>query len=338
VRLQAADVDFSQLSELERETLDEIIPRYQDGDDYKEIGAVFGVDAHEIEERIENLGARLMALTGNITLPPLSAEEYEALKQSIADHGQHHPILRGSPSSALPGQIVDGRHRRRACAQLKIDPVYKDVDGTAEQLRSLGLVLNLARRHSSASSRRGIVKAELLRDPTRSDRAIAAAVGVSPSTVGTVRKDLAKKGLVSKLDTRIGADGVAQPVRERAPQPEPTERTVRVIVAAEKFDQLVGPWVKCKAFRLIERRPGVHELHVQLVDPVAASAGHLVAFADAAGLLADRLDRDHEVVVAELLANASEVFGRTIGQPGELYAEESEWLIAQARVIAGAAA
>lgn len=333
MRLSAADVDFGKLTDLERETLDEIIPKLQEGYDVKDIAHDLGADPRELQARVDDLGAKLMALAGAITLPPLSEDEYDALKTSLAEHGQQMPILRGSPSSGLPGQTIDGVHRRRALAQLKVDPVYKDVDGTADQLRSLGVVLNLARRQLSATSRRGIVKAELLRDGARSDRAIALLVGVDHKTVATVRRKLEERGEVGKFPTRTGRDGVAQPATARGPRPPATERTVKLIVAADMFEQLVGPWVTCKAFRLVERRPGVHELQVQLLDPKPISGRQASAIARDCGALAVVLDREQADVVGELLANASEVFGRPIVGIDELYVDEADWVQRQLETL-----
>jgi hypothetical protein len=72
-------------------------------------------------------------------LPDMTAEEYEGLKASIKERGQEVPIL------LLNGQILDGRHRYRACLELGIDPVTKEID-TADPL-GLVLTLNLQRRH-----------------------------------------------------------------------------------------------------------------------------------------------------------------------------------------------
>lgn len=332
--LQAAEIDFSRLTDVERETLEQVIPLVQDGEDVREIADRFGVDANEIQTRIDDLGARLMALSGKITLPPLTDEEYEALKDSLAAHGQQMPILRGAPSSGLPGQVIDGRARRRACAQLKLEPVYKDVEGTAEQLRALGLVLNLARRQLSASSRRGIVKAELLRNQERSDRVIASAVGVSPTTVGTVRRELERAGELSKLDSRTSKDGAQRPAASTPRTSDRTpERSVRVIVDGDQFEQLVGPWVECKAFRLVERRPGVHELQVRLLSPNPAPAPLVARVRALAREVQEQLG--HKSFVDEFLANAVEVFGREITGLDDLYVDEAEWAIAQLEVLAG---
>lgn len=337
MRLQAADIDWTQLDPVERDTLENVIPLLEEGFSHAEIadqiGAIRDCDAKAIEARVEALAARVMALSGSIELPPLSDEEYEALKQSIADHGQWMPILRGSPASGLPGEIVDGRHRRRACAQLHIEPKIVDVDGTADQLHSLGLVLNLARRHMSTSSRRGIIKAKLLADPQKSDRAIAAAVGVDHKTVGAVRRELEQREEVGKFPTRTGANGVAQPARPAEPPRPPEHRSIRVLVPTELYEHYVGDWVSCHAFRLVERRPGVHELQVQLLDAVAADEAQLAHVRSQIEQLAAKTGVDVLTAIVEMIDTASEVFGRRITVFDDLRVDEAQWLVSRIGVM-----
>lgn len=325
MKLSASDIDFAKLTERERATLEQVIPKIEDGYDLREIAKQLGGDHQQLARDVENLAARVMALSGRIELPPHSPEEYEALKASIKANGQQLPILIGSPTSALPGETIDGHGRRKICAELRITPKTREVDGTADELRSLGLVLNLARRHMNASSRRGIIKAELLRAPERSDRAIATTAGVSATTVGSVRRELEQAGVVSKLDTRLGQDGVTQPAARVQERALPAERAIRVLVDADLFEQYVGPWVSCSAFRLLERRPGVHELQVQLTDPVLASDAAIAQLCAAAATLADRLGREPADIVRELVTNAAEVFGREIPGPSDLYTDEAAW-------------
>lgn len=333
--MQTADVDFSKLNEVERDTIDTVVPLIEQGFSFADIAVQVGSDPREIERRVEDLGARLMALSGAIELPPLADDEYEALKQSIADHGQWMPILRGSPTSGLPGEIVDGRHRRRACAQLRMEPKIVDVDGTADQLHSLGLVLNLARRHMSTSSRRGIIKAKLLADPQKSDRAIAAAVGVDHKTVGAVRRELEQREEVGKFPTRTGANGVAQPARPAEPPRPPAHRSIRVLVPTDLFEHYVGDWVSCHAFRLVERRPGVHELQVQLLDAAAADETQLAQVRSYIEQLAAKTGVDGATAIYELLGTASEVFGRTIAALEDLHIDEAQWLVSRIGVMVG---
>lgn len=49
------------------------------------------------------------------------------------------------------------------------------------------------------------------RTPEKSDRQIAAGLGVSQTTVGTQRKSMKEIGQLSKLDSSIGLDGKERP-------------------------------------------------------------------------------------------------------------------------------
>lgn len=335
MQLSVADIDWTKLGEHERWTLEHAIPLREDGWAEPAIAEQLGVDVDYVRVGFEALAAQVMALSGRNELPPHTDEEYAALKASIETVGQHMPILRGSPSSGMPGKIVDGHARSKICAELNaarlragepiVDPVEREIDGTADELRSLGLVLNLARRHLSASSRRGLIQVELVRDAKRSDRTIAETLGVSPTTVGSVRRRLEEDGTVSKLDTRIGKDGVEQPAAAAVERPAPKERSLRLLVDADRFETYVGPWVRCAAFRMIERRPNVYELQVQLVDPELATAAAIAEARAAAGRLGALLERDVDEILAELVSNAAEVFGREISSPAELYTDEAAW-------------
>lgn len=58
-------------------------------------------------------------------------------------------------------------------------------------------------------------EAELLRDPTQSDRRIARTADIHGSTVGTLRAKLVAAGAIAHQDLRQGAHGRAQPVAQR---------------------------------------------------------------------------------------------------------------------------
>lgn len=49
-------------------------------------------------------------------LPAMAPDDFTALKNDVAAHGQRDPII------LLDGQILDGRHRYRACCELGIKP------------------------------------------------------------------------------------------------------------------------------------------------------------------------------------------------------------------------
>jgi ParB-like chromosome segregation protein Spo0J len=131
------------------------------------------------------------APTGFQPMPPLTADEYTALRDDIARRGVLVPVVVDQH-----GRLIDGHHRRRAADELGIDyptevrKVADDVDAW-----DLAVTLNAARRHLNREQRRELIRAEIERRPDDSDRAIARRVGCSPSTAGAVR------GQVSNLDT-----------------------------------------------------------------------------------------------------------------------------------------
>jgi ParB-like chromosome segregation protein Spo0J len=76
-------------------------------------------------------------------LPKMSDGEFNELKTSIADEGQHYPIVVNEDL-----EILDGHHRFRACLDLGIEPdfeVRKFEDKTVE--KKFVIETNLRRRH-----------------------------------------------------------------------------------------------------------------------------------------------------------------------------------------------
>jgi ParB-like chromosome segregation protein Spo0J len=86
--------------------------------------------------------------------PVMDDEAFAALVADIAAHGQREPIL------VLDGQLIDGRHRLRACAQLGLEPLVREITADEGEPFSLVVSLNLQRRHLS-ESQRAMVAAQL---------------------------------------------------------------------------------------------------------------------------------------------------------------------------------
>lgn len=78
--------------------------------------------------------------------PEMSAAEIDALALDIAAHGLRDPIV------IYDGQVLDGRHRQRACAEAGVEPRYVEWDGNGTP-EAFVLSKNLHRRHLSASQR-----------------------------------------------------------------------------------------------------------------------------------------------------------------------------------------
>jgi len=79
--------------------------------------------------------------------PPMSEEEFSRLKADIRQHGVRDPVW------LFDNQIIDGRHRVRACQELGITCPTREFAGSAEKILPLVLSMNLARRHLGESQR-----------------------------------------------------------------------------------------------------------------------------------------------------------------------------------------
>jgi protein gp37/ParB-like chromosome segregation protein Spo0J len=76
-------------------------------------------------------------------LPEMSPNEFAELKASIKANGLLDPIV------LLDDLILDGRHRARACSELKVQPVFVDFHG--KDPLAFVLAKNLHRRHLNPS-------------------------------------------------------------------------------------------------------------------------------------------------------------------------------------------
>jgi hypothetical protein len=152
--------------------------------------------------------ARPTDVTPYQLLPPLTTDEYAALRDDIAAHGVRVPV-----DVDERGKLLDGHHRAAIAAELGIHCPTRVVNGlTEEEKRAHALAVNAHRRQLSREQRRELVAAELARDPSRSDRAIGRIVGVSHHTVAAVRR---------------GGWAIAQPERGELTDAEVAEARLR---------------------------------------------------------------------------------------------------------------
>jgi hypothetical protein len=151
-----------------------------------------------------------------------------------------------------------------------------------------------------------------------------------------VRRELEQTGRVSKLDSRTSQDGRQRPATASTPRSSepPRETVVKVAVPIDLAEQWIGVWVSCRAFRLAERRPGIYELEVQLLDAAAIDDDRVVALTAAAAELGQAHGCSVSDAIEELLATAREVFARDIPTLLDLTQQEAEWLVARAPTLA----
>jgi ParB-like chromosome segregation protein Spo0J len=109
--------------------------------------------------------------------PEMSEADFAALKDDIKEHGQRDPVI------VFQNQILDGRHRYRACRELGIEAKTEEFVG--DDPVAYVVSKNLKRRHLD-TSQRALVAARLanLRDGQRADYALQSA-GESPNGAGS---------------------------------------------------------------------------------------------------------------------------------------------------------
>lgn len=148
-------------------------------------------------------------------LPPLSPDEFAALKADVALHG-----ILVAVELDEHGELLDGHHRIRAWHELRAEgirvpdfPRVIRAGMTEPEKRAHVRAVNLVRRHLNAAQRRAIIADALRDDASQSDRQVAAQLGVSHPTVAAVRRELECIGDVEEFSTRSDVLGRKQPVR-----------------------------------------------------------------------------------------------------------------------------
>jgi len=132
----------------------------------------------------------------------MAADEFSALLDSIRAHGQL------VPAQVHDGQLLDGRHRARACAELGLPLRTELFDGDDEAARAYVLATNIHRRHLTPSQRAMAAAALATRAPGRAQSGTragltqaeaAATVGVSERTVRDARAVLRDAELTDRV-------------------------------------------------------------------------------------------------------------------------------------------
>ncbi len=196
-------------------------------------------------------------------LPPLSQEEYEALKADIAERGVMVPVEYDEE-----GNVLDGHHRVKACQELGIKewPSIVRIGLSEDEKAEHVLKLNVHRRHLPKEWKQE--KAKELREQGWSYRRIAKALGISHMTI---ERWLGKEGVTNVTpensnnpSTVIGADGKQYPAKkpERKPylvidKPQDIERVVKAIDDAA--DAIPQKRIELKRLEIIAREKKAEE-------------------------------------------------------------------------------
>lgn len=168
-------------------------------------------------------------------LPMMSKAEIKQLAEDIEENGMHEPIWLYTDDTGAEF-VLDGRNRIAALQLLNLhnandiqpgnasNPVVNRLEhDSGVDLETFVLSLNVRRRHLTSDQKRKVIKVYLKADPLSKDREVARALGVSPTVVGEVRKE-------------VGASAAQN--GQKIASHKPAERAREMILAAPELAQL----------------------------------------------------------------------------------------------------
>lgn len=166
--------------------------------------------------------------------PMIEGDWMEDLIEDIKANGIREPVSLWRDPRSGRTLTLDGRNRFQAAelgglALMQVPVRWVETDDP------FGFVMsaNVLRRHLSVKQRREAAAELIALDPTRSDRQVAKATGVSHPTVGKVRRELEESGDAERVTARTDTLGRVQPV------PEPS-RTYPDAPQTESADEEAG--------------------------------------------------------------------------------------------------
>ena len=144
-------------------------------------------------------------------MPDLTNDEYKELKTDIAARGVMVPIEYDEH-----GNVLDGHHRLRVCAELGITEYPRVIRAGMSEAdkRAHARKLNMARRHLTQEQRRGMIREQLAETPEKSDRQIAAGLGVAHTTVMRTRDEMESIGALHQCPHKT-SDGRTYPAQRK---------------------------------------------------------------------------------------------------------------------------
>jgi DNA (cytosine-5)-methyltransferase 1 len=179
-------------------------------------------------------------------MPPLSDEEYAALKADIGWNGVEDPIVHDEDLV-----VIDGHHRVRACRELGVDmdavPTKAVVGLSDDEKREKAYKLNLQRRHLEDGQKQEIVEQYLVNDWDGDDydgwqSDLGAKLGVSQGLISQVFSELKEAGKL--ISVNIFPKGAKeQQVKDYLDEnPDASNREVADAIEADVSYRTVGNW------------------------------------------------------------------------------------------------
>ena len=184
--------------------------------------------------------------------PLWTPDELKTTGADILKNGLTSPIVLWRADPKAPAQLLDGRNRLEAIEMVSGMPVEVGAPSiiAGDFLATDAVIVldgrkvnpwdyvdsaNIRRRHLTTEQKREAITKLIKAQPEKPDLQIAKTVKVSPTTVGTVRREMEAKGDVSKLETRTDTKGRQQPAKKATTE---RNRKARERRAQKREDEL----------------------------------------------------------------------------------------------------
>jgi hypothetical protein len=165
--------------------------------------------------------------------PDMTSDELRTLGEDIVKNGLYSSIALWRADPKASAQLLDGRNRLDAIEMATGKPVEVnassivageflatdrviELDGRKVDPWVYATSANFHRRHLTTEQKREAIAKLIKALPEKSDRQIAAMLGVSHHTVGTVRAEMEGRGQIAHVTTRTDTRGRKQPARKRS--------------------------------------------------------------------------------------------------------------------------
>jgi ParB-like chromosome segregation protein Spo0J len=171
---------------------------------------------------------------------PISNDDYQRLKASIAKDGLRDPV-KGYHGADGRFMLLSGLNRLKACRELGIETVLTElVDISESERQDFAISENLDRRHFTSEQKQKVVELLLKNSPDKSNRLIGEMAGVSKDTVNSVRSKLEGRGEISHVDKRTDSKGRQQPARKPVKPPSNPSKSSQDERKTSKVNQTPG--------------------------------------------------------------------------------------------------
>jgi hypothetical protein len=301
--------------------------------------------------------------------PPMAPDELKALGEDIKKNGLTSPIaIVTRDAKRWHYQLLDGRNPLDAMElvgvpfnlTLRLGGCRIDWNETVYTLRVIDsdpyvyvISANIHRRHLTAEQKRELIAELIKATPEKSDRQIAETVKASPTTVGTVRREVVSPTVQSGQlpPKRIGKDGKVRKVANK-PNQKVLSTPPKVSPAPAQNRDNIGSESNGENARLRaqidELQASVRQRDIRItgfdseIDEVKMAAQRAVEHSLARQI--EELIDKHGVSMEDFLSDAIDQYARkTLADLGEKYAkegitntpdeEEERWLLACALAV-----